>query len=57
MRQRLLALGPEEYFDTIYSSSRENTLRQYASHLGSAYGRKFVVAKDRMVKLRVIRTA
>ena len=57
MRQRLLALGPEEYFDTIYSSSRENTLRQYASNLGSAYGRKFVVAKDRMVKLRVIRTA
>jgi len=57
LRQKVLTLRINEYFDTIFSEAKENTLRQYASSAKRLYGRKIVVAKDRMVSLRVIRTA
>ena len=57
LRQKVLALGINEYFDSVYSEAKENTLRQYASSARRLYGRRIVVAKDRMVSLRVIRTA
>lgn len=57
LRQKVLNLRINEYFDTIFSEAKENTLRQYASSAKRLYGRKIVVAKDRMVSLRVIRTA
>lgn len=57
LRQKVLALQKDEYFDSVYSEAKENTLRQYASSARRLYGRRIVVAKDRMVSLRVIRTA
>lgn len=57
LRQKVLTLRINEYFDTIFSEAKENTLRQYASSAKRLYGRRIVVFKDRMVKLRVIRTA
>ena len=57
LRQKVLALRIDEYFDAVYSEAKENTLRNYASCTGRLYGRRVKVSRTGITNLRVTRVA